>query len=92
MTRTALVTGAARGIGAAIADRFEGLGWTVYRMDRTGDESPGMIIGDVTSEDDWDRISRQIEAEVGHLDVLVNNAGILRKRRLPTLPLNSGMT
>jgi 3-oxoacyl-[acyl-carrier protein] reductase len=67
-----LVTGAARGIGKAIADRLAANGSRVYRTDRDGAE----FRLDVTDPDEIEAVARQVEAEAGRLDVLVNNAGI----------------
>lgn len=61
--RVAVVTGTAQGIGAAIADRLETAGATVHRVDRD----------DVDLSDT--RASEAFFAQVGDLDVLVNNAG-----------------
>jgi 3-oxoacyl-[acyl-carrier protein] reductase len=74
-----LVTGAARGIGKAIADRLSANGSTVYYSDRDAVETgPGgrALRLDVTSPDDIAAAVRQVEAEAGRLDILVNNAGI----------------
>jgi NAD(P)-dependent dehydrogenase (short-subunit alcohol dehydrogenase family) len=70
MTGRAVVTGAARGIGAAIAARLERDDYEVIRLDRQG--GPGVIECDVA-----DAAAVQSVAEhVGPVDALVNNAGI----------------
>jgi NAD(P)-dependent dehydrogenase (short-subunit alcohol dehydrogenase family) len=69
----AVVTGAARGIGRAVADRLAGDGFSVLRVDL----SDGFV-ADVTSARDRARI---VEA-AGPVDVLVNNAGITRDARM----------
>jgi NAD(P)-dependent dehydrogenase (short-subunit alcohol dehydrogenase family) len=73
---TAIVTGAARGIGSAIADRLAKEGRDVLRVDL--DPSVHGIQADITKPEDRARI---IEA-AGEVDVLVNNAGITRDARI----------
>jgi len=65
--KTALVTGAARGIGRAAADALERAGCRVLRLDLQGE-----VAYDLT---DLAGIPRLIE-KLGHVDVLVNNAGV----------------
>jgi NAD(P)-dependent dehydrogenase (short-subunit alcohol dehydrogenase family) len=68
--RTAVITGAARGIGKATADLFAARGSTVARLDLEPGES--ILPCDVTDEKSVDRVF----AQVGRIDILVNNAGI----------------
>ncbi len=75
--KTALVTGAATGIGKATADLLEKAGATVARLDI--DAAPGMIVADVADE----AAVEKAFAKVGAVDILVNNAGIaVRKHAL----------
>lgn len=87
--KTALVTGSARGIGAAIARQFAAVGASVIVCDIMGDageqtaadiRSTGAIAHyvplDVRDEQQWsDAIDRAMLLS-GNLDILVNNAGI----------------
>ncbi len=83
--RVCLITGAARGIGAAVAGAFVREGGRVWLTDirpevrRTAEDLGGLArwdLLDVRSETDWHRVIERIEGEDGPLDVLVNNAGI----------------
>jgi NAD(P)-dependent dehydrogenase (short-subunit alcohol dehydrogenase family) len=78
-----LVTGSARGIGQAIADRYAANGAVVYYSDLKLDETEAAAAGkgralklDVTSKVDIDATVNRILKEAGKLDILVNNAGV----------------
>jgi 3alpha(or 20beta)-hydroxysteroid dehydrogenase len=96
----ALITGGARGQGAAHAEALAAVGMRVIVADVRDDEgeatalklgSRGLAVRylhlDVTSEGAWSDTVSQIEAEEGGLDILVNNAGIMRVTRLLELSL-----
>jgi NAD(P)-dependent dehydrogenase (short-subunit alcohol dehydrogenase family) len=84
--RIALVTGAARGIGAAIADAFAAEGATVFVTDIR--EADGRAVAarlagrghfltlDVRSEAAWEVAVAEVVRSAGRIDILVNNAGI----------------
>ncbi|GHD49194.1 3-oxoacyl-ACP reductase [Streptomyces galbus] len=91
--RTALVTGAARGIGAAVAETLARDGARVVVLDvpqaaqdarRLADRLGGAALTlDITAADAGERIAAELP---GGLDVLVHNAGVTRDRRLVNMP------
>jgi 3alpha(or 20beta)-hydroxysteroid dehydrogenase len=91
--RVALVTGAARGQGAAIVKRLHKDGFRVAACDLLVDdltatvESVGGDAGiaiplDVTSEDQWQAAVAVVINRFGSLTTLVNNAGVLHRAAL----------
>ena len=78
--KVAVVTGAASGIGHAIATLFTEEGATVYATDiAPGEFGKGIIFSrhDVTIDEQWRDIVAQVDREQGRLSILVNNAGIV---------------
>ena len=95
MTRTAIVTGAARGIGAATAHRLAQDGYAVAVLDLLEDQAKGTaeaivadggralaVAVDVADEASVAAAVARVTAELGAPTVLVNNAGILRDNLL----------
>ena len=89
--KTALVTGASRGIGRAVAAELAAAGASVvigYRSGRDEAEALASELGaravqaDVSSPDDAARLVQ----EAGDLDILVNNAGLTRDGLLARMP------
>ena len=97
--RVALVTGASRGIGAAIASRLGEAGAAVainYRDSaRKADDLASRLTQaghralavrcDVSQAEDVARMIERVEAELGQIDILVNNAGIAIRRTIDDL-------
>ncbi|GCB48652.1 hypothetical protein SNL152K_5979 [Streptomyces sp. NL15-2K] len=91
--RTVLVTGAGTGIGRATARAFAAQGARVVAVGRreaplaeTAEGHPGItpLPADITADDAPDRIVRTVLDSHGRLDVLVNNAAIVRRESLGT--------
>ena len=80
--RVAVVTGAARGIGDAIAERLLADGARVFSLDKSApsEPRPGVVYlaADVTDPTSVADAFRSVDREAGQVDILVNNAGIQR--------------
>lgn len=81
MSRHVFVTGASRGIGAAVASHFVAQGDTVVALSRSGSAPDGCAMslsGDVSSSSSVSAAVKAAIDEHGPVDVLVANAGITR--------------
>lgn len=94
-TKIALVTGGSSGIGEATALKLQELGYTTYaaarrvqRMQHLTDSGIRPLEMDVTNEASMQSAIRQILAEEGHIDVLVNNAGYGSFGALEDVPMS----
>src|SRR6266852_3220779 len=82
MSRVALVTGGTRGIGAAIAKALKAAGYKVAANYGGNDEAAQKFKSDVSSFEACADGVKKVVAEVGPVEVLVNNAGITRDSQL----------
>ena len=79
--KTALVTGAAGGIGKAIIAGLQAEGATVAAadLDLTGTSADHAMTGDLTNTGYADALPQRAAVAMGRLDILINNAGIMRR-------------
>lgn len=97
--RTALVTGASRGIGQALAlalaeagadvicasTRRDGTGETADQVRRLGRRT-WQVAADLSDRDALRQMLHEVDAEVGVVDILVNNAGTIRRHAAHAFP------
>jgi 3(or 17)beta-hydroxysteroid dehydrogenase len=87
--KVAVVTGAAQGIGEAIARTLASEGAFVFACDIAGDkvtrvvedicdtgDNAVAVVHDVSTEDSWSKLVQKVSQQYDQLDILVNNAGI----------------
>lgn len=93
--KIAVVTGASRGLGKAIAEGLAGLGCNLAMVSRTPDRlkevADGLstkyevctlpLIADVSVPADVEAMAKATEAHFDRIDILVNNAGIMLRRK-----------
>lgn len=101
MKKTAIITGAGRGIGSAIAMRLGNDGYQLVLVARSPAETYGKFFSqlteknieylylsaDISSADDRDRIVHAAVERFGEIHVLVNNAGVAPKERKDLLEM-----
>ena len=88
--KVALVTGAAGGIGLAIARKFMDEGANMVMTDIQAREPASAardlnavsVVQDVSQESEWRKVMDLIRQRFGRLDVLVNNAGIISNKSI----------
>ena len=93
MTKAALVTGAAGGIGYLTAKRLIGDGYTVWCVDRApvpADLNGIYVQLDLNDDAGIVALCERIVAETGGVDVIVNNAGYGQYGAIETVPMETG--
>ncbi len=84
VNKIAIITGGASGMGTAMAKLFAKEGATVIAADINEgnlakiselENIEGMKL-DVSSDDNWAEVTKAIADKYGHIDILINNAGI----------------
>jgi NAD(P)-dependent dehydrogenase (short-subunit alcohol dehydrogenase family) len=94
MPSNALVTGAASGLGRALAALLVERGDSVIGLDRPGGDRAAAVAStgavfvpcDVTSQSDWNDVARAVGDRFGSIDLLALNAGVMT--RMPSDPID----
>lgn len=93
MSKTALVTGGSRGIGRGIAEKLRREGWQVAITSRSAADEAAQrdflcLQADNALAEDRERAVRAVLEAYGHIDLLVNNAGIAPRVRADLLDMS----
>ena len=89
--KTVLITGGRSGIGRATAERFADEGARVFTAQRGEDDQFESIIADLADPAMPQNVIDQVIEQSGRLDVLVNNAGIMKEASVEDMPLEDWM-
>ena len=89
--KTVLITGGRSGIGRATAERFADAGARVFTAQRGEDDQFESIIADLADPAMPQNVIDQVIEQSGRLDVLVNNAGIMKEASVEDMPLEDWM-
>ncbi len=95
MSKNILITGASSGLGLLIANQLHRKGYNVIGTSRNPEKMKSavpfkMIALDLDSEQSINTLPERIFTEVGHLDVLINNAGFLVTGIAEEIPIELG--
>lgn len=88
MQKTAVVTGARRGIGLKVAQKLKEEGYNVVRAALSEDSAEDYFQCDISLEKDRRALLDFVTQKYGRVDLLVNNAGIAPKVRKDILEIN----
>ncbi len=84
--KVALVTGGQSGIGRACTDVLDAGGAHVFTAQRSPDETHTGLIADFTDPATPEAVIRQVIDQAGRLDILINNAGLMREGTAVEMP------
>lgn len=87
-SKIALVTGGRQGIGQGIARRLRDEGARVFTAQRGTDEEFEAIEADLSNVESPARVIGEVITRAGQLDVLINNAGMMREARVEDMSLD----
>lgn len=89
MDKVAIVTGGARGIGKAIAQKLKDDGFllAIFDLLESGNDDGIYFQGNITNKDDRDRFIETVMNKYGRIDLLVNNAGVAPRVRANILEM-----